>query len=656
MKLLRIAILLVSVLFFFLCFAADEKLLTIVHTNDMHSHLQGFSPELDYQPFIANADKTFGGWSRIATLIKNTKKEKANPVLILDSGDYTTGSLFHMLAREEAFELRLLGAMGYDAVGLGEHEFYLKPAGLARNLISAKSRGKMPEIVFAGAVFDKKSELDETLETAFSEIPVKDYTILERGGIKIGIFGVMGINAAGNAHAARPVTFRDPVGVARQIVQILRLQKKADIVICLSHGGLNIDPEKSEDEILARKVDGIDIIISGHTHHLLEKPLIVGETIIVQAGAYGRNAGIMDIAFSNGKISLKDYQSVPVNSSILGDKEIQKSIDDFKGIIDKQLLSDFGLSYDQPLAHTNWDLEITDQESPMGNLVADSIRWYINKVDSRRGDPQSRVSFALELNRLIKDHLIAGKTGLITVGDLFRTVPLGIGMEREVTLGYPLVSFYLYAYEIKRALEITTSVYPRKGYDHFLQVSGVRFTYNPNRVIFDRVTNVEIGSEEEGYEPLNLSEANRTLYRVGANTYTAGFLRQLGDDTYRFLDISPKDRRGRPIKNIFYMRVDANKVMPGIQELKQWRGLIEYAQSFADSDGDDIGDMPDKYQGKLGRITAKPSWNPVALISGASLPTILVLLFVALFCAFVIYYARRNVKKYKKRRGGLKFK
>src|SRR4030066_395759 len=149
MKLLRIAILLISVLFFFPCFAADEKLLTIVYTNDMHSHLQGFSPELDYQPFIVNADKTFGGWSRIATLIKNTKKEKANPVLVLDSGDYTMGSLFHMLAREEAFELRLLGAMGYDAIGLGEHEYYLKPEGLAQNLISAKSRGKIPEIVFS---------------------------------------------------------------------------------------------------------------------------------------------------------------------------------------------------------------------------------------------------------------------------------------------------------------------------------------------------------------------------------------------------------------------------------------------------------------------------------------------------------------------------
>ncbi|MBN1473715.1 MAG: bifunctional metallophosphatase/5'-nucleotidase [Syntrophaceae bacterium] len=656
MKLIRFFTILLAIFFATNLWASEEKLLTIVHTNDMHSHLQGFSPELDYQPIAVNADKTFGGWSRIAALIKNTKKERANPVLILDSGDYTIGSLFHMLAREEAFELRLLGAMGYDAVGLGEHEFYLKPEGLARNLISAKSRGKIPEIVFAGAVFDKRSELDETLETAFSEIPVKDYIILERGGIKIGIFSVMGVDAAGSAHAARPVTFRDPVEVAREMVQTLRLQEKVDIIVCLSRGGLNINPKKSEDEILARKVQGIDIIISGHTHHLLEKPLIVGETIIAQAGAYGRNVGIMDISLANGKISLKNYQSVPVNSSILGDKEIQKSIDDFKGIIDKRLLADFGLSYDQPLAHTNWDLEITDQESPMGNLVADSIRWYINKVDSRRGDLRSRVAVALESNGLIKDHLLAGKTGIITVGDLFRTVPLGIGMEKEATLGYPLVSFYLYAYEIKRALEIITSVYPRKGYDHFLQISGVRFTYNPNRVIFDRVTNIEMGSEEEGYEQLNFSEANRTLYRVGANTYTAGLLRQIGNDTYRFLDISPKDRRGRPIRNIFYMRIDANKVMPGIQELKQWRGLIEYAQSFADVDGDGIGDMPDKYQDKLGRITAKPSWNPAQLIADPSLPTILVLLFVVFLCAIVIYYTRRSVKKYKKHRGGLKFK
>ena len=125
MKLLR-TITFFAVLFFSTNLFAAEKLLTIIHTNDLHSHLQGFSPESDYNPHDIKTDATLGGWSRIATLINDTKRARKNPVLTLDSGDFLMGSLFHMLAREEAFELRLMKKMGYDVITLGNHEFDFK--------------------------------------------------------------------------------------------------------------------------------------------------------------------------------------------------------------------------------------------------------------------------------------------------------------------------------------------------------------------------------------------------------------------------------------------------------------------------------------------------------------------------------------------------
>ncbi|HRU26752.1 MAG TPA: bifunctional UDP-sugar hydrolase/5'-nucleotidase [Smithellaceae bacterium] len=652
MKLPRAAIIIAVVVFSMNVCAAEEKFLTIVHTNDMHSSFQGFSPELDYQPLVFRADGTMGGWSRLATIIGDTRKEKKHPVLVVDSGDYTVGSLFHMLAREEAFEIRLLAAMGYDAIGLGAHEFCLKPEGLARSLMAAKTQAELPVIVFAGAVFSKKSDADDALERAFAEIPVTPYTVIERDGVRIGIFGIMGKSAAAEAATyARPVDFRAPVEVAREIVQRLRQEEKVDVVVCLSHGGLNVNSKKSEDEILARKVSGIDVIVSGCSHHLLEKPLILGKTIIVQAGAYGRYVGVLDVSLRDGKVKLEHYQVIPVNSSVLGDKEIQKTIDDFKDKIDKLFLSGLDLSYDKVLARTEWDLKITDEESPLGNLIADSMRWYVNKVD-----PSSRATIALEFNGVIRDHLMAGRTGFIAVGDLFRTIPLGGGMDRDAAMGYPLVSFYLYPYEIKRMLEILTSIYPQRGNDYYMHISGVRFVYNPHRVIYDRVTDIEIGSEEEGYEPLDYSEGNRTLYRVASNSRTASFLRLAGEETYRFLDVSLKDRRGRAVRNLAYLRVDENKYNPGIQELKQWRGLIEYVQSFKDTDGDGVPDMPEKYRDKLDRIVARPSWNPVSLISRPTLPTVLFLLLVALLFFGVVSFLRRAVKKYRKRRGALQFK
>ena len=645
MKLWRLAIFL-AVLFFAANLFAAENLLTIVHTNDLHSHLQGFSPEIDYNPLAANADDTAGGWARIATVIKDTKKTRNNPVLTLDSGDYFMGSLFHMLAREEAFELRLLKLMGYDAVTLGNHEFDLKPAGLARILRSAKAKGGLPQIVFASAIFSRDSTEDDSLLEAFKETDVKTYTVLVRNGIKIGVFGIMGKDAAAVSPFAKPVAFRDPLEVSREIVRILRDKEKVDIVICLSHSGLQKDPKKSEDEILARTVQGIDIIVSGHTHKLHQSPVQIGDTIIVHAWVYGKQVGILDIAYEDKKVKLKDYKLVNINSSIKGDASIQKAVNIFKQKVNTQFLAKESLSYDQIIAKTKWDLTIAEEESPLGNMIADSIRWYVNEADSNKNDPASQVAVAVESNGVIRDYLLKGKTGLISAGDLFRTIPLGIGVDD--TMGYPLISFYLYGYEIKRALEILTSVHPLKGYDYFLHISGLRFTYNPHRMIFDRVTGIEMGSEEEGYKPLNYGKFNRRLHRVAANIYNATFLKIVGNYTYHFLDIVPKDKNGNPAGSLAALRVDSDKAAPGIQELKQWRGTLKYVRTFkADAGGLPI--IPDKYQGKLARIVMQPSWNPVKLISRGTLPTILALIIVGIILAVVILgiaiiFTRRKAK------------
>ena len=108
---------------------------------------------------------------------------------------------------------------------------------------------------------------------------VKDYTIIERNGIKIGVFGLMGKDAASNAPMSE-VKFTDAVENAKRVVNTLKQKEKVDLVICLSHSGTWTDKSKSEDEILAKKVPEIDVIISGHTHTQLIKPIVVGKTII----------------------------------------------------------------------------------------------------------------------------------------------------------------------------------------------------------------------------------------------------------------------------------------------------------------------------------------------------------------------------------------
>ena len=276
------------------------------------------------------------------------------------------------------------------------------------------------------------------------------------------------------------------------------------------------------------------------------------------------------------------------------------------------VLGPLGLSHDSIIAETDFDLTIGEDESNLGNLIADSMRWYVNRYASSDQDPVSRVAAAIESNGLIRDDVRKGKTGRISAADLFAAFPLGIGVDDS--MGYPLVSTYLYASEIKKALEILTSVYPLKGDDYFIQVSGLRFTYNPRRVIFDRVTGIWLGDSEGGYRPLDYSSSNKRLYRVTANIYNATFLKLIGDFTFGILTIVPKDRDGRPIDDLKEALVDADPRTPGIQEVKEWQGLLAYVRSFKDLNGNGIPDVPSRYRGKEGRITPEPSFNPVSLL------------------------------------------
>ena len=593
---------------------AAVKSLTIIHSNDMHSHFLGAAPNIDYTPSGTGDDRTNGGWARIATVIKKVKQQRSNPVLVVDAGDFLMGSLFHMLSREQAFELRLLSLMGYDAVGLGNHEFDLKPEGLARILASARSSGKIPPLVASNVVFSTESREDDTLETIFSQGVVKPFRVLEKEGLRIGIFGLMGKDAAEVAPFASPVSFSDPIAAAQKMVKVLRETQSVDLVICLSHSGLSENHKKSEDEILARDVDGIDIIISGHTHTSVNDALQINNTIIVQSGAYGKQLGVLDIFYDDGHVSLKKYRLMEINDSIRGDADISKHIEAFEREITRRVLAEKGLAFRQIIAETNFDLVLQTDESNLGNLIADSMRWYITKFDGNPSNPSDAPLVAVISNGVIRDPIVKGQSGQIAVCDAFRALPLGIGFDEAQTMGYPLISIYVYPFELKKTFEVLTSIYPMKGSDYFIQVSGAKFTYNPHRMIFDRVTDIWLGDEENGYQQLDYSQSNHTLIRIGADIYNATFLKVIGDYTWQLLKIVPKDSNGNPIDDLKRMRIDADRNKPGIQELKEWQGVIAYIQSFTDTDANGVPNVPEKYRDKLGRNVVEASWNPYQLL------------------------------------------
>jgi 5'-nucleotidase/UDP-sugar diphosphatase len=612
-----------------------SRTLTIIHTNDLHSHMLGYGPNIDYTPQTSRDDETIGGWARISTLIKETRSSRDGLVLVLDAGDFMMGTLFHTVSREEGGELRIMGAMGYDAVTLGNHEFDLKPDGLAKIMRTAASRGRIPAIVAANIVFDHEDPRDDSLEAAFMEIGIRPYNIFEKEGLKVGVFGILGRGAAEVAPFARPLQFRDPVKASSDVVKKLKEKEKVDLVICLSHSGLE-NERKGEDLELARKVKGIDIIVSGHSHTHFPYPIREGNTLIVQAGFNGQYVGVLDLNIDKGVKELIQYRLIPVDDRISGDQAIQDHIERLRMKVDEDFLKPRGLSFYEPLAKLSFPLTPESwKESNLGDFVTDAIRWSIDRLQNPGGDPDRITHVAFESNGLIRDPLLLGTRGILFLCDLFRAFPMGFGPDGK--MGYPLLAVYLKAQEIRKTLEVLTTIAPIKGDDYFLQVSGIRFRYNPARVPFDRVVEIWIQDEKGQFLPLDTSPKNSRLYKVGANIYNATFLKMIGQFTHGILQIIPKDKNGIPIPDLNNALVDREPSIPGVQELKEWEAIVAYASHFIDRDGDGLPDIPEIYRSPQGRIISKSTLNPIELLKNASWITWSALGAIVLIVIFIPY-------------------
>jgi 5'-nucleotidase len=373
--------------------------------------------------------------------------------------------------------------------------------------------------------------------------------------------------------------------------------------------------------------------------------LRINDTIIVQAWEYGKQLGVLDVAFNDGQVSLKKYRLVDIDDTIQGDADISNQIKAFEAEINQRVLAEEDFTFREIIAETEFDLFLTTDESNLGNLIADSMRWYVDQNEVGSADSAAQNTVAVISNGVIRDPIVRGETGRIAVCDAFRAIPLGIGFDEAETMGYPLITLYIYPSELKKTFEVLTSIFQLKGSDYFLQVSGARFTYNPNRMLFDRITEIWLGDEETGYQLLDYSESNRTLVRIVADIYNATFLKVIGDFTWHVLNIVPKDRHGNPVDDLKAMRQDADKQKPGIQELKEWKAVLEYLKSFADTDGDSLPNVPDKYHGKLGRNVVDASWNPYKLLKRGTYVTWIAFSALLLGVLLVLGIVRFIVKK-----------
>ncbi len=264
---------------------ADIKKITILHTNDVHSHIDPFPADDPRNP-------NMGGVARRASLIETIRKENPN-VLLLDAGDIFQGTPYFNYYGGE-LEFKLMSMMQYDATTIGNHDFDNGVEGLYAQMPHAKFE-------FLSANYDFKNTVMDGL--------VKPYKIFNKNGVKIGVFGI-GIELDGlvDKKMYKETVYNDPIETAVEMVRILKKEQKCDLIICLSHLGYQYknDPNKICDLQLAALTEDIDLIIGGHTHTFLDKPTVtknrIGEEVLVnQVGCYGINLGRIDFYFDSNK-------------------------------------------------------------------------------------------------------------------------------------------------------------------------------------------------------------------------------------------------------------------------------------------------------------------------------------------------------------------
>ena len=606
-----------------------ERLLTVLFTHDTHDH---FYPDAS----------GVGGYTRLATLLRRERGNSSGAVVTVDGGDFSMGSLFQTVYSTDAPELRALGAMDYDVVTFGNHEFDYRPQGLADMLNAAKEAeeawhnamvmsytgymdeylaeygapcGNLPSIVQANykTPKDPGDPASQALVKAMADYPVTDYTVLEREGLKIAVFGIMGVDSDECAPMSG-MELEDPIAAAKRVVAEIQEKESPDFILCLSHSGT--EKGRGEDYELAKKVDGIDVIISGHTHTTLEEPIEVNGTLIVSCGPYTQNLGKLVLSKGRGesRATLKDYALFPLDGSVEEDEEMTALAEVFKAKVDESYLSRYGLGYDQALATAKQDFT----KAETGDFIGES---YIATVQELEGADYVPIAFAVAPDGVIRGSI---KQGAVTTAQAFDILSLGSGADGSP--GYPLVSVYLTGKDLKNTFEVDASISDIMGAAE-LYGAGCYWEYNPRRMFLNRVvssglvSDVKAEKTEGGYSIGYRADEidDDKLYRVVADLYSGQMLAAVKAKSFGLLSITPRDENGNEVTD-FESRIlhdeDGN-------EVKAWYAFAHHLEETGEVDSGLV--VKSKY--KLAGTLADELW-PVGVLVVVLLPILAVVLII----------------------------
>jgi UDP-sugar diphosphatase len=386
----------------------------------------------------------------------------------------------------------------------------------------------------------------------------------------------MGKDSDTKAPVAKPVTFNHDYATIQQQVNDLRTKDCAQMVIVLSHGGVEQDGT-GEDADLATNVNGIDVICSGHFHTATQNAFIKGKsnTIIFSPGEYGEYLSRLDVTYNIFLRKVVDYKFtlIPVDDKVKGDPAVQAMVDQYNAGINAQLNAASLPSLEDPISSTAFALEKASLKvTGIGSLAADSLRAVANKLKALNdGNPYQ---IGVVASGVIRDDINPGKTGAITFSDVYNMLPLGISPNDQSIPGYPLMSVYATGLDIYTICEVGLSLSRMMGSDYYLNFSGLKIDYDPLQATsFSGVQAVYVYNPADtfclGSPSLIDPTDGTTLYHIVVDLYALQMLYVV--NSYGF-NITPL--------NVSYIDRDPAS---GVQELKEWMAPLKFLPALGGS-------------------------------------------------------------------------
>ena len=528
----------------------NGNFLRILFTADMHDRI------LPYKAVRDGKIQMIGGYARLKTMIDRYRTDSC---VVVDGGDYSMGSLFNGIYSSSAPDLTLLGMMGYDAVTIGNHEFDYGVEAFAEMLENAVNP---PQILCANIRFSNAGD-SYTLKNALDNTGCLPYMIREIGGFRVGITGLMGSEAAGDIAYPGSVKFIKEKTALRRTISEMK-NKGCEFTIVLSHGGMKDTSENPEDLQLAESVDGVDVIISSHSHTVLKRPVVKNDTVICSCGANCVYLGLLDINMIDG--SVLRYELIPVDDKFEESPEINTKIDEYKKKVQSEFLDGYGLKFDSILCSSDICLDdLHDGSCHFGNYsIADLVTDAYAHAAGEAGLGSNVI--AIDASGIIRDSIYAGD---VTLMDAYNVVPLG--RSSDGSIGYPLIYTKLSGRELRELCEIDASL-GRRREDSQLFFSGLRYTYSDKRAVMNRVIDVFTKDEKGAWKAVSDSD----YYTAVCNQYMAVMMPQITSMNRGFLTIDIKDKDGNKVSDpdSLLLRDKHGKIV------KEWTAFVDYLLSF----------------------------------------------------------------------------